>query len=110
MKKCEYCSHKGIESLIEFELEIGGNLDVVIVGNKIQIYTHNGSLEVDEEFKINYCPVCGRKLNLNKEEILEGLKEIKFRKSKRNYLDSDEVLIINSAIELLSEREDDNND
>ena len=64
MSGCEYCS--GIEEFADSNEDnyVSGNPSVCILGNILSIkydaYSCDSSF--DREYRINYCPMCGEKL------------------------------------------------
>ena len=70
-KKCAYCTVKGQR---QKSLNSGGNHIRMKLGNKTKNHTlksirlivtqNNGGRELTSSFPINYCPMCGGKLEL----------------------------------------------
>lgn len=60
---CKYCS--GEESFMNVIVEnifINEDVFFIIIGNYIYLATEDGNINKNTRWKINYCPMCGRKL------------------------------------------------
>lgn len=63
---CEYCEEDAIEKLLSCKNEIMGidfEFAVDISNEELQLYSKTEyDVAIVDTFKLNYCPVCGRKL------------------------------------------------
>lgn len=60
---CKYCQSDN-DNMFENELLDGeANVAVQVCFDKLLINASTEMDELEEEIKINYCPMCGRKLN-----------------------------------------------
>ena len=65
-KSCEYCSEPFLADISNFSIPpFGGDVDAAICispDNTIALYAYSSVGEYYGKTKINYCPMCGRKL------------------------------------------------
>ena len=60
---CEYCSgEESFMNIIVENLFKEENVFFIIIGNYIYLATEDGNINRKTRRKINYCPMCGRKL------------------------------------------------
>ena len=65
-KPCEYCGDK--KELVDFndgDWRFGGSPEIKIIGSCLDVNydAYSGDSSFEREYKINYCPMCGRKLS-----------------------------------------------
>ena len=71
--KCEYCDYRDTKSgwkemntpLLEYDTELAGHsiwIVAIIQDGYLQLDGENTTMD---KLKINYCPVCGRRLNID---------------------------------------------
>lgn len=63
MKNCKYCSI--LYGCYSLRIGNSGEDFGIIIQDK-----HNGHIMLDKMLKFNFCPMCGRKLKINKEDTI----------------------------------------